>query len=352
MIRHTADDQCTVVDGRCVECGATHAAPCPLCNAAAYHRPGCVYGEAAELAIAVGGITPAAAAFNAEAEIAAQLDVGADLGVGPATAHLVAIDLRAPAAWPVLDPRAASLSRAELVAMPREQIDALLAGRAAAAVIESVVPVPPDLERRTLAAVHRAELDPPLRAAFAALACPCGYPATRTIHTGGELCPRDEPTAIAPVDDDREPTAAELAAAHAACAIDDAIVLERRDAAAELEAATVHGFGHADVTLRSLVSISSPPVAPGKSGAFVDLRVFVRPSDQQRGRLVEAHLHELAAAVLRDTAGDWPVSIVLAGDCRLRSGYVGRVVVELDQAERGAALAAVRAISALGSRPW
>ena len=39
---HTADDQCTVgPDGVCTGCGATHAAPCPSCGGAAYHRPGC-----------------------------------------------------------------------------------------------------------------------------------------------------------------------------------------------------------------------------------------------------------------------------------------------------------------------
>ena len=42
MIQHTSDEQCDVApDGVCRGCGATHAAPCPACGGAAYHRPGC-----------------------------------------------------------------------------------------------------------------------------------------------------------------------------------------------------------------------------------------------------------------------------------------------------------------------
>lgn len=400
MIVHTADDQCTVGDdGRCSGCGATHAAPCPGCGATAYGRPGCercsppplaimiaevevvnpasaaIYGArplspitecetAAARAAGVPGadryptrilgtftldgrgrVEPAAEPYagpfyfadeNAGAAASAKRVeaevVGADLGDQPATAHVLAIDLTEPRVWPVLDPArgvATSVSRAELRELPRERIAELLAG----------VPVP--LERRG----DRLEIAP---AFTAARPCHCGYPALRPIHTGGKDCPRSEPTAIDPVVGEvdwsslMEPTG---------------YTIESRrvmDAAELVDLATVHGFGHPDVTLTSQVTVSSPPVEPGKAGAYVDLRVYVRPRDLGRGRIIAAHLHELAAAVYRATpAAGWPVAIVTAGDCALPSGYVGRIAVELEHAsERGPALAAIRAMHELGSRPW
>jgi hypothetical protein len=274
----------------------------------------------------------AASAKRVEAEVVAPPVVGADLGDQPAIAAVLAIDLTDPRVWPVLDPArgvATSVTRAELRELPREVIADLLAG----------VPVP--LERRG----DRLEIAP---AFTAARPCHCGYPALRPIHTGGKDCSRSEPTAIEPVVGEvdwsslMEPTG---------------YTIESRrvmDAAELVDLATVHGFGHPDVTLTSQITVSSPPVEPGKAGAYVDLRVYVRPRDLGRGRIIAAHLHELAAAVYRATpATGWPVAIVTAGDCALPSGYVGRIAVELENAsERGPALEAIRAMHELGSRPW
>ncbi len=38
---HTADKQCTVLDGMCVVCGADHTEPCPECGRRAFHTATC-----------------------------------------------------------------------------------------------------------------------------------------------------------------------------------------------------------------------------------------------------------------------------------------------------------------------